>query len=157
MDEPVKCDMCDFLYNPRAATVFFNHIKLKHQLEKGNFYTTCKLSGCVKLCVTFSAYRNHWYRVHNPKSNHGTTLPHVAPFNEHLDDTEGDIKLVNFFKRRLLMIFIITGSSSEQSSSDMDVEDQDSYENIGGSLSDVFHSGNSHYFLVNFLGLLCLI
>ncbi len=92
MDETVQCDMCDFLYIPSAAAVFFNHIKLKHQLEKTNFYTTCKLSGCVKLCVTYSAYRNHWYRVHNPKGNHGATLQNMAPFNEPMDDVEGDVE-----------------------------------------------------------------
>ncbi len=69
METTVNCDMCAFKYDIGAAVLFLSHLKRHHRFEKGNFYTTCKLSGCLKIFLNFSTYQAHWYRAHNPKGH----------------------------------------------------------------------------------------
>lgn len=68
MEIPVKCDMCNFTYKASAADVFLDHVKRCHKFEGGNFYSTCKLSGCLKIFVNYAGYVSHWYKEHNPKN-----------------------------------------------------------------------------------------
>lgn len=82
MERIVNCDMCTFRYPSSAAVLFLDHVKRKHQLEKGNFYATCKLSGCLKVYLKFSSFKAHWYREHNPNNPSATVRQVLADENE---------------------------------------------------------------------------
>lgn len=88
MERIVNCDMCTFRYRSDKAVLFLNHVKTKHRLEKGNFYTTCKLSGCFKVYVKYTSFRAHWYREHNPKNRNATVRQVLAEENEGNNSSE---------------------------------------------------------------------
>lgn len=90
--------MCAFKYGTSAAVVFLKHLKRQHRFEKGNFYTTCKLSGCLKIFVNFPSYQAHWYRAHNPKGQKVTRMRVESLRNNETPESEGKVHFLMFGK-----------------------------------------------------------
>jgi len=97
METTVNCDMCAFKYDIGAAVLFLSHLKRHHRFEKGSFYTTCKLSGCLKIFLNFSTYQAHWYRAHNPKS-HKVALKRVQTLRtDETPESEGKVYIFGYY------------------------------------------------------------